>query len=106
MEVSDNQHKPGTIMPARIARRLTDAGYPVTVCTADGRVETFGTEPGLTVVAHNDRGLRALTTLNELRIVEAYLAGDIDLDGDLVAGMDLRNLLEDTSRLTTAWTFL
>src|SRR5262249_18207647 len=105
MEVSDNQHKPGPIMPARIARRLTGAGYPVTVRTAGGRVGWLGTEPGLTVVARNDRGLRALTTLNELHIVEAYLGGDIDLDGDLVAGMDLRNLLDDTSRLTTAWTF-
>src|SRR5215475_802283 len=106
MEVSDYLHKPGSIMPVRIARRLTDAGYPVTIRAADGRVESFGTEPGLTVVAHGDRGLRALTTLNELRIVDAYLGGDIDLDGDLVAGMDLRTLLDGTSRLTTAWTFL
>jgi cyclopropane-fatty-acyl-phospholipid synthase len=94
------------VLPTRVARRLHEGGYAVTVRTADGREESYGTDPAMTVVVENDRGLSALAALDELRVVDAYLRGDIDLDGDLVAGMDLRRMLSHTSAWTTARTFL
>src|SRR5262245_38055579 len=102
--VSDTERSGG--VPGAVARKLTGANYPVTIRMPDGHTESFGDEPRLEVVVLNDRGLKAIATLNELRIVDSYLDGDLDLVGDLVAGMDLRELLSDTNPLVKAWTFL
>ena len=95
-----------TVVPLRVGRKLAAANYPVTVRMPDGQAESFGDEPRLEVVVANARGLSAIGSLNELRIVDAYLNGDLDLVGDLVAGMDLRNLLSDVNRWIKAWTFI
>jgi len=94
------------VAPSRVARKLVAAKYPVTIRMPDGQVESFGEEPRLEVVVHNERGLKAIGSLSELRIVDAYLDGDLDLLGDLVAGMDLRQLLTDTNPWIKAWTFI
>jgi cyclopropane-fatty-acyl-phospholipid synthase len=90
--------------PARLAKRLAHSPIGVGVELPDGTKASFG--PGETVVAvraANERGLRALDSMAELRIVEAYLDGDIDLDGDLIAAMDLRELLVDLHLARRAW---
>jgi cyclopropane-fatty-acyl-phospholipid synthase len=104
--VGADSMNPSGILPARVARQLRDGGFAVTVRTADGREESYGTDPAMTVVVTNDRGLAALSSLDELRVVEAYLRGDIDLVGDLVTGLDLRRMLSHTSPWLTARTFL
>jgi len=93
-------------LPPRVAWKLAATNYPVTIRMPDGDTESFGEEPRLGVVVANERGLKAIRSLNELSIVEAYLGGDLDLVGDLVAGMDLRNLLTDTNVLIKLWSFL
>ena len=55
------------------------------------------------VVAKNTEGANALKSLDEIRIGEAYLFGDLDLEGDLVAALDLRNSLSDRHLLTYLW---
>jgi cyclopropane-fatty-acyl-phospholipid synthase len=55
------------------------------------------------LVIHNQRGKSALTSMDEQRIGEAYLDGDISLDGDLVAALDLRNRLTDSHPLLYLW---
>src|SRR5215831_12456741 len=42
---------------------------------------------------HNERGKAALASLDEKRIGEAYLDGDISLEGDLVSALNLRTRL-------------
>jgi len=46
----------------------------------------------------------ALGSLNENRIGEAYLNGDIDLGGDVVAALDLRTGLRNQRRLAYLFT--
>jgi cyclopropane-fatty-acyl-phospholipid synthase len=95
------------ILSARTRRRVHELGVPFVIRAADGRVERFGAEePLFDVTAANDAGLAALRSLSELRIAEAYLDGDIDVAGDLVAEMDVRPALSDVRLLLRGWTLL
>jgi cyclopropane-fatty-acyl-phospholipid synthase len=97
----------GTGLPARVSARLASASFPLLLRLPDGRVESFGgSEPLLEVRAVNERGLAALCSLKELAVVEAYMRGDLDFDGDLLAAMDLREILSDTQLHIRAWTFI
>ena len=55
------------------------------------------------VAIHNRRGVAALTSMDEKRIGEAYLDGDITIEGDLVAALDLRTRLTDRHWLFYLW---
>ncbi|MBV9759095.1 MAG: class I SAM-dependent methyltransferase [Acidobacteriaceae bacterium] len=55
------------------------------------------------IVAKNARGVSALKSLDEVRIAEAYMTQDLDLDGDLLAALDLRNSLTDKHLLAYLW---
>ncbi len=93
-----------SFLPARVARKVINAPLPVAIRAPDRRVEIFGGDvPEVEVEAVNDRGMAALRSLSELRIVEAYLEGDLDIHGDLIAAMDLRELLSDVQPLIWAW---
>ncbi|MGE5828937.1 MAG: SAM-dependent methyltransferase, partial [Micromonosporaceae bacterium] len=95
-----------SILPARRRRRLIESGLGLTVRTPDGRVESYGEGEGLVVTARTERGTRALRSFDELTVVDAYLAGDIDIDGNLITGMDLRTIMSDMRIFTRMWTFL
>jgi cyclopropane-fatty-acyl-phospholipid synthase len=96
-----------TGLPERVSARLSAASFPLQLHLPDGRTESFGAgEPLLEVRAVNERGLEALCSLKELEVVEAYMRGDVDFDGDLLAAMDLRDLLSDTQLHVKAWTFV
>ena len=43
---------------------------------------------------------------DETRIAEAYLHGDIDFDGDMLAALDLRRFLSDRHPLASLWRFV
>ena len=62
----------------------------------DGSITTIGEEkPILDVYIKNPAGRKALMSLDELVIVEAYINGDIDLEGDLIKAMSFQELLSD-----------
>ena len=54
-------------------------------------------EPTFEIAMVNERGLRALASFNELSIGEAYMNGDIDIEGDLLCALKLRSLLSDNN---------
>ena len=54
----------------------------------------------------NERALRALRTLDEGDIAEAYLQGDIDIEGDMLKPFELRASLDDRHPLIAAWRFI
>ena len=94
-------------LPEQVSARIASAGFPLVLRLPDGRVETFGAgEPLLEVRALNERGLEALCSLKELEVVEAYMHGDLDFEGDLLGAMDLRDVLSDTQLHIKAWTFV
>ena len=62
----------------------------------DGTVQRFGpAEPRFDVTLKNKRALRAIASIDEGRIGDAYLAGDIDIDGDMLAPFELRGSMSD-----------
>ena len=60
-------------------------------------------EPEFELHIHNERGLRALRSLEELRIADSYVRGDLDLEGDVVKAMWLRGALSDHNLWLKLW---
>lgn len=93
-----------------LRERVTGAGAPVfDLVVPSGTVHRIGAAPAVpafTLRLTNDRGWRALGSLDETRIAEAYLHGDIDFDGDMLAALDLRRFLSDRHPLASLWRFV
>jgi len=78
--------------------RLTAAGSPVAFLlhTPEGETMRLGSgAPEFDLHIRRPAGLRALRSLNELRVAEAYIRGDIDIGGDFIAALSLREAFSD-----------
>ncbi len=74
---------------------------------AGGAREVFGAgEPAFTVVVRDRDGVAALGSLDGLRVGEAYLRGAIDIEGELLRVLSLRDLFRDRHPLLWAWKFI
>jgi len=72
----------------------------------DGQVQQFGGgRPTFHVRLRNARAVRAAATLDELRFCEAYMAGDIDLEGSMYDLFHLRSVMDDNRPFKRAMTF-
>jgi cyclopropane-fatty-acyl-phospholipid synthase len=60
-------------------------------------------EPAFTVAVVSDRGFAALAAFDELAVAEAYMDGEIDLEGDLLAVLKARPVLGDRHALKYLW---
>jgi cyclopropane-fatty-acyl-phospholipid synthase len=60
-------------------------------------------EPVLSIQVKNQRGERALRSLSQLEICEAYIRGDLDLEGDLIRAAAFQRLLSDRQILIKLW---
>lgn len=91
-------------LPSRILARHVAIPACVAIQTADGAVALIGEgEPSFEVRVINDAGMAALRSLNELKICEAYINGDLDFEGDLIKALELRQILSDKQRLIRLW---
>jgi cyclopropane-fatty-acyl-phospholipid synthase len=87
--------------------RVSGIKTPFSIELPDGGKRNVGEgAPEFHVGLRNERALRALRTLDEGDIAEAYLQGDIDLDGDMLKPFALRALLDDRHPLVATWRFL
>ena len=94
-------------MLGRFARQFDDSPISFQVTFPDGSVQLFGrATPRFEVRLKNAEGLRALSSLDEGRIGDAYVAGDLDIDGDMLAPFALRGSMKDFHLVTTLWRFL
>ena len=109
IELTSTAHTAHYELPARLKRMLKSVESSLPFKTAfevelsgerfrigDGRVE-------FRVSIHNRRGISALSSFDEKRIGEAYLDGDITIEGDLIAAFDLRTRLTDRHMLFHLW---
>ena len=70
----------------------------------DGETRRIGPgEPVFALHVRNGGGARALRSANELAIAEAYVRGDLELEGDVVRAMWLRRILSDGNRWLKLW---
>lgn len=91
----------------RHAHRFDDSPISFQVTLPDGSVRRFGrAAPRFTVTLKNSQALRALTSLDEGRIGEAYVEGDLDIDGDMLAPFALRGEMKDFHPVHAIWRFL
>ena len=73
----------------------------------DGHKRDIGEgEPKFHVALRTDRAVKALGSLDEANIGEAYLQGDIDLEGDMISPFALRASLDDSHPIVAAWRFI
>ena len=68
------------------------------------RVYRFGKgDPSVKILVKNRDGLIALSKLDELQICEAYMAGNLDVVGDMLGFVSLRGALSDRHPLHSLW---
>jgi cyclopropane-fatty-acyl-phospholipid synthase len=80
---------------------------PFALRSSDGPVHKFGgNEPRFTIVLNNAQAVAALSTLDQSLITEAYLAGNIDLEGDIMGALALRELFTDNRGMQFVWRFV
>lgn len=63
-------------------------------------------EPRFTLVINDKNGLAALTTLDGTTVVEAYMNGALDIEGDLLSAFALRDMFSDSHPLINLWRFV
>jgi cyclopropane-fatty-acyl-phospholipid synthase len=70
--------------------------------SGETRVQGIGA-PAFDLYLRNERGMRAFRSLSELRIAEAYVRGDIEIEGDAIKAMWLRDMLSDRNVWLKLW---
>ena len=87
--------------------RVSGVATPFSLALPNGERRSFGSgEAEFHVDLHNERALKALQTLDEGDIAEAYLQGDIDIEGDMLKPFALRASLDDRHPLVAVWRFV
>ena len=85
--------------PDVLHKRLTRSSRlpcAIALIMKDGKRTVIGDgEPALSVHVNNARGFRALASLSNLEICEAYIRDDLDFEGDLIAASQFQQLLSD-----------
>ena len=80
---------------------------PFGVRVPGGPQHTFGpADPAFTLVVNDPSALTALRRMSLMDIGEAYLKGALDVEGDFVRVLSLRNLFRDRHPLLWAWKFV
>lgn len=80
---------------------------PFALQIAGGSTRTFGgPQPAFTIALNNQDGVAALSTLDQNTIAEAYLEGDIDLEGHIMRVLALRELFNDNRGTRFLWRFI
>jgi len=73
----------------------------------DGRRRGIGAgAASFSVILRNDRALRALASMDEGRVGDAYVAGDLDIEGDMLRPFEIRRSMGDRHYAITLWRFL
>jgi cyclopropane-fatty-acyl-phospholipid synthase len=59
--------------------------------------------PDFELHIRNDKGMSALQSTSELQIADAYVRGDLEIEGDVVKAMWLRDFLDDSNFWIKTW---
>jgi cyclopropane-fatty-acyl-phospholipid synthase len=80
---------------------------PFALRLPEGPLHTFGPgDPAFTLTLNNDHAVAALSSLDQNTIAEAYMNGSIDLDGDVLHALALRELFTDKRGVKFLWRFI
>jgi cyclopropane-fatty-acyl-phospholipid synthase len=91
----------------RILTRFTQSRTPFEIVFPDGHRTSFGEgPPSFTLTLHNRQALRAFASMDEGRVGDAYVAGHLDIEGDMLRPFEVRRSMGDRHYLVTLWRFL
>jgi len=88
---------------ARVAEAGSRLPCAFSIRTPERSLAVGQGKPEFEVAIRNDRGIQAFRSASELRIADAYVRGDIDLEGDKIKAMWLRDFLSDRSVALKIW---
>jgi len=89
----------------RIQKLVADKlRLPIEIQLWGGHVYRLGKgDPAVKILVQDRQGLAALLKLDEVKICEAYMAGSLDVAGDMLGFASLRGLLSDRHPLHSLW---
>jgi len=87
----------------RLLSRGTALPCSFRVHTPSGTTTVGDDAPEFDLYIRNDAGMSALRSVSELRIADAYVRGDLELEGNVVKAMWLRDLLSDRNVWLKLW---
>jgi cyclopropane-fatty-acyl-phospholipid synthase len=94
-------------MLGRFADHFSASPVAFDVVLPDKTLQRFGSAaPSFSVTVKTRKGLRAIRSIDEGQIGDAYLDGDIDIDGDMLRPFELRGAMKDFHPLVAAWRFI
>lgn len=88
---------------ARVIEDLFGADLPVTVQAYDGSRAGPADAPARVVIRSKDAVRRLVTSPNELGISRAYVAGDVDVEGDIYEALQLAKRVDVQSLGPAQW---
>src|SRR5512143_2050677 len=95
------ESKLARLIQHHLADRLV---VPFNIRLPNNSVYRFGNgDPAFTVSLKDQNALSAITTFDELRFTEAYINGNLDIDGDIWSVISCRELLRDVHPLHYLW---
>jgi len=62
--------------------------------------------PDFFVTLKNERALKAALSLDEGNVAESYLAGDFEIEGDMMKPFEIQAAMKDNHPLTQAWRYI
>ncbi|MFD0985593.1 class I SAM-dependent methyltransferase [Methyloligella solikamskensis] len=97
----------GTAVIDALVKRVGDVSTPFEITLPDGEKRVIGQgAPEFFVTLKNEKAVRAVRSLDEANIAEAYIHGDIDLEGDMLKPFSMRHDFDDQHPLVAAWRFV
>src|SRR5437879_4776083 len=91
----------------RILRRFGQSSTPFELCFPDGSRRRLGQgAPSFTLTLRNREAVRALASMDEGRVGDAYVAGHLDIEGDMLRPFEIRRSMGDRHYAVALWRFL
>src|SRR5204863_5052622 len=92
--VTSDQQSTGLV--DRILNRFIRSDTPFEIVFPDGHRRGFGDgPPSFTLTLRNRQALRAFASMDEGRVGDAYVAGHVDIEGDMLRPFELRRSMGD-----------
>lgn len=96
------------LLEKKLNKIQDSAGFsPFTLIGPEGISRTFGAQtPSFSLILTNNQAISALSTLDQETIAKGYLFGDIEVEGEFMKVLSLRNLFSDNKLMNFAWRFI
>jgi cyclopropane-fatty-acyl-phospholipid synthase len=94
-------------MATQLTSKPGSVPYPALVHVYDGEEILLGEgKPAFHLYIRNKNGVKALASFNKLFVLEAYIKGDLEVEGDLIKMMAYEEMLEDNNIWIKLWRHL